>query len=108
MGTNVDSKVKLFNISTLALTAALSRQVSESTRFFGKIGAHIWDISESSAGLETVDTAVDITYGLGADINLYDTTSRQLRVQWNHYEYDGVFVNSNDVISVSLMFMLGN
>jgi hypothetical protein len=86
---------------------ALSNQVTERIRLFGRIGTHFWDISESSGALNTINNAVDLTYGLGVDINIYGDRSRQLRLQWNHYEYDGVFIDNGDIISVSLLFQIG-
>ena len=104
--TDAGRKFKLFDTSTLALTIALSKQIGDGIRMFGKIGAHLWDISEGSSDLDTIDNAVDLTYGLGMDINLYGDLSRQMRIQWNHYEYDGIFIDSNDTISVSLLFLI--
>ncbi len=99
--------IKLFDASTIAITAMLSKTVTENTTLFGRFGAHMWDISESSGNLNTINNAVDITFGLGADINIYGSRSRQLRVQWNHYEYDGIYIDSNDIFSISLLFKLG-
>jgi len=105
--TGPDKKVKLFDTSTLAITAVISRQVNDNVSLFGKVGAHFWDISEGSDDLDTIDSAIDLIYGLGADINLYGDRSRQLRVQWNHFEYDGVLIESNDTFSISLLFLIG-
>ena len=102
-----NQKIKLFDVSTLAVTAMLSKPVSENMKLFGRLGAHMWDISESSSGLQTINNAVDITIGFGADINVYGDQSRQLRVQWNHYEYDGIYIDNNDILSISLLFQLG-
>lgn len=99
--------IKLFDVSTLAITVMLSKTVTENTTLFGKVGAHMWDISESSGSLNTINNAVDITFGLGADINIYGSQSRQLRVQWNHYEFDGIYIDNNDILSFSLLFKLG-
>ena len=98
---------KLFDVSSLSITVALSKQVSERTRLFARLGAHLWNISESNGAVNTINNAVDLTYGLGLDFNLYGDRSRQLRLQWNHYEYDGVFINSGDIISVNLLFQIG-
>jgi hypothetical protein len=81
---------KLFDVSTLAITAMLSKPLSENSRFFGRLG-----------------DAVDLTFGFGIDINVYGDRSRQLRVQWNHYEYDGIYLDDSDLFSVSLLFELG-
>lgn len=98
---------KLFDVSALAITAMLSKPISENSRFFGRLGAHLWDISKSSGNLDTINNAVDLTFGFGIDINVYGDKSRQLRVQWNHYEYDGIYLEDSDIVSVSLLFTLG-
>ena len=107
VATEAGQNIKLFDVSTLAFTVAFSKQVSERTRLFARGGVHWWDISESSGDLDIINNAVDLTYGLGADFNLYGSRSRQLRVQWNHYEYDGVYIDSSDTISLNLLFLIG-
>jgi len=98
---------KLFDVSSLAVTLALGRQVGERSRVFARLGAHFWDISESSGDLNTINNAVDLTYGVGVDVNLYGDRSRQLRIQWNHYEYDGVFIDDSDTLTANLLFLIG-
>ncbi len=99
--------IKLFDVSSLAITLALGKQFGERTGLFARLGAHFWDISEGSGNLNTFNSAVDITYGIGMDVNLYGDRSRQLRVQWNHYEYDGVFIDDSDTLTVNLLFLIG-
>lgn len=99
--------IKLFDVTTLAVTLALSRQFGERTRLFTRAGVHFWDISESFGDLNTINNATDITYGIGIDINLYGDRSRQFRIQWNHYEYDKVFINDSDILTLNLLFMFG-
>lgn len=105
--TEGNQKFKLFDASTFAVTTMLSKQITDNTRLFGRVGAHMWDISKSSGDRDTINNAVDITYGLGADINIYGSRTRQLRIQWNHYEYDGIYIDSNDILSFSLLFEMG-
>jgi hypothetical protein len=107
VATDAGQQIKLFDVSTLAFTVALSKRVSESIRLFARLGAHWWDISASFGDQPTINNAVDLTYGLGADFNLYGDGSRQLRVQWNHYEYDGVFIDYSDTLTMSLLFLFG-
>ncbi|MFB3058406.1 MAG: outer membrane beta-barrel protein [Gammaproteobacteria bacterium] len=99
--------IKLFDVSSLAITLALGKQFGERTGLFARLGAHFWDISEDSGNLNTINSAVDITYGIGMDVNLYGDRSRQLRIQWNHYEYDGVFIDDSDTLTVNLLFLIG-
>ena len=99
--------IKLFDVSTVAVTIALSTQVAQSTQLFARLGVHLWDISASFDSSDSINSAVDLTYGFGADINIYGDRSRQMRVQWNHYEYDGIFLDSNDSLTFSVLFMIG-
>lgn len=107
VATEAGQAIKLFDVSSLAVNLALAKQVGERSRVFARMGTHFWDISESSGSLNTINSAVDLTYGFGIDINLYGDRSRQLRIQWNHYEYDGVFINDSDTLSVNLLFLIG-
>lgn len=94
---------KLFDVSTLALTLAISTAIGERTRIFGRLGVHMWDLTVGG-DLDSINSAVDPTYGLGADINLYGDRSRQLRVQWNHYEFDGTYVDDSSALSLGILF----
>ncbi len=105
--TEADQIIKLFDVSSLAFTLALGKQFRERIALFGRLGAHFWAISESSVDLNTINNAVDLTYGIGMDVNLYGDRSRQLRIQWNHYEYDGVFIDDSDTLTVNLLFLIG-
>lgn len=99
--------IKLFDVSSFAVTVALAKPVGARSRIFARLGAHFWDISESSGNWGTINNAVDLTYGIGMDVNLYGDRSRQLRIQWNHYEYDEVFIIDSDTITLNLLFLLG-
>ena len=98
---------KLFDVSSFAVTVALAKPVGERTRIFARLGTHFWDISQSWGDFITINNAVDLTYGIGMDVNLYGDRSRQLRIQWNHYEYDGVFITDSDTLTANILFMFG-
>ncbi len=98
---------KLFDVTTFAITAVLSKPVSDNIDLFARIGAHMWDISESSGDLDTINNAVDLTFGLGADINIFGSHARKLRVQWNHYQYDDIYIEDSDTLSLNLLFEIG-
>ena len=103
-------KYKLFDVTTLATTLAYNQRVSEGIKLFARFGVHLWNISDgSSSGYysNSISSAVDLTYGLGVDFSLFGNRARQLRLQWNHYEYDGVFINDNDIFSLNLIFVFG-
>ena len=97
---------KLFNTSSLAFTAMISTNISDNISAFGRLGAVFWSISEGSMDNEvTINDSTDLTYGFGVDINLYGSAERQLRLQWNRYEYDGVYIKSSDTFTGSLLFL---
>lgn len=100
-------KTKLFDVSSLAITVGLSQPFNANITGTGRLGVHLWDVSESTNNDDSLGNAVDLTFGLGLDINVYGDRSRQLRLQWNHYEYDGVYLDSNDTFSLSLLFLFG-
>ncbi len=89
------------------MTVGLSQPLSNSINGFGRIGVHLWDVSKGTNNDNSLGNAVDLTYGLGLDINVYGDRSRQMRLQWNHYNYDGVYIDSNDTFSLSLLFLFG-
>jgi len=99
--------LKLFDVSSVALTLALSSELTQKAQLFARLGVHFWDIAESSGSFDTINSAIDLTYGAGIDINLYGDRSRQMRIQWNHYEYDGIYIDSSDTFSLSLIFLIG-
>lgn len=99
--------IKLFDVSTFAVTVALTNPIGQRAQLFAQLGVHMWDISKSSDNFDTLNSAVDLTYGVGVDINLYGDRSRQLRIQWNHYEYDGIFIDSSDTLLLSILFLIG-
>jgi hypothetical protein len=98
---------KLFNADTVVFSAMLSKQINDRVNIFAKFGAHLWDISEGSRTDRSINSATDLAYGLGMDINVYGPKSRQLRVQWHHYNFDEVFINDSDSITISILFLLG-
>ena len=103
-------KYKLFDVTTLATTLAYNHRVSENIKLFGRFGVHLWDISQGSSSYyynNSISSAVDLTYGLGVDFSLFGNRARQLRLQWNHYEYDGVFINDDEIFSLNLIFVFG-
>lgn len=98
-------KRKLFDVDTLSVTVALQHELSSRINAFARIGVHMWDATVGSDSLTSVDSSVDLTYGLGLDINVYGGKERVMRIQWNHYEYDGVFLDHGDTLSLSLRFL---
>ena len=57
---------------------------------------------------ESVDSSVgdgvDLTYGVGMDIDLYGGEERKLRIKWKRFEFDDVYLSSADLITLGLLF----
>jgi Outer membrane protein beta-barrel domain len=99
------TKYKLFSADTLSIYARMGTSISPRFSIFGKLGMHVWSLSENLDSPGGLDDGVDLTYGVGTNINLYGESNRQLQIQWNHYEYNGVYVNSQDVVSIGILFL---
>jgi OOP family OmpA-OmpF porin len=104
IATSAGRKYKLFDVTTVAIVANLSERFGESSRIFGRFGVHLWDIAEPSGDLDTISSGTDLTYGLGVDINIYDSADRQLRVLWSHYEFDQIQLDESNTLTFSLLF----
>jgi len=96
---------KLFSTDTLSVYAKTKASLSPRFTIFGKLGMHLWSLSENLTSPGGLDDGVDITYGIGTSIDLYGGSHRQLQIQLNHYDYNGVYVDSQDVITVGILFV---
>lgn len=93
---------KLFSISGMTTAVRARHRLSGSAEVFGRLGAFLW-ISTANVD-NTVDDGLDITYGLGTDINLYGGFERVLRLEWDYYGFNGVTLDSASILSASLVF----
>lgn len=96
---------KLFSTDTISVYARISKAITSSVSVYGKLGAHLWSLSENLTAPGGLDDGVDLTYGVGTHIDVYGGSNRQLQLQWNHYEYNGVYVESQDVVSLGILFL---
>lgn len=96
---------KLFDTDTVSVYAKVRKKITENATLYGKLGAHMWALSENQTVPGGLDDGVDITYGIGANIDLYGGSNRQFNIQWNHYEYNGVYVENQDLISLGILFI---
>jgi len=96
---------KLFSTDTVSVYAKTQHTLNPRVTLFAKLGMHLWSLSENLASVGELDDGVDITYGFGTSIDLYGGSNRQLQIQWNHYDYNGVYVDSQDVITVGILFV---
>lgn len=103
--TESGTSYKLFTTETVSVYARIRSKLSERFTLYGKLGVHLWTLSENQAVPGGLDDSVDITYGIGTYINLYGAGNRQLNIQWNRYQYNGVYVEDQDVISLGILFI---
>lgn len=96
---------KLFSTEGPAITGMLRQDVNEHFTVFVKLGAHFWDVADAQDNPGRSSDGMNLTYGAGADINLYGGKSRRIRLQWNRYYYDNVFLKQADVATIGALFM---
>lgn len=96
---------KLFSTEGLTVSGVLRQDVKEHVTLFGKLGGYFWDVTDAQHNPGRSSDGMDLTYGVGADINIYGNKSRRVRVQWNRYGYDDVFIKQADVATIGALFM---
>jgi hypothetical protein len=58
--------------------------------------------------LRTPAPARPSDWGLGADINLYGGNERKLRVEWDYYKPDNVYVKNINSLTANLVFFFSD
>jgi len=97
-----EQTTELFSIDALNVTGILSYPLSQNTDVFAKLGVAEWKLENENSFFN--ESGTGLTYGLGFDINLYDSKSRALRVEWTHQEFDEISINNSDTITASMVF----
>jgi len=93
---------KLFNIYTLFFNTTARHRYNKNAIFFGKIGAHSWSLGSS---LNTTHaTGTDLLLGAGIELNLFKNINRKIRIEWSHYFFDKVYIDSVDALTINLIF----
>lgn len=95
---------KLFSTNTLSIYAKMDKPINPRFSIFGKFGMHLWSLSEDLNSPGDMDDGVDLTYGIGTNIDIYGGSNRQLQIQFNHYDFNGVYIDSMDVITIGILF----
>ena len=93
---------ELFSVDAISVTSALSYPLSQNTDIYAKLGVAEWKIENETSFFK--DSGTGLTYGVGLDINLYNSKSRALRIDWMHQAFDEISINSSDTISLSMVF----
>lgn len=93
---------KVFNVELATLSATMGTPLNDSARLYAKLGGTSWRFS-SQQGVNTND-GFGPSAGLGADINLYGSSDRKLRIEYNYYHLDKVYVKSASSLSINAVF----
>lgn len=100
--TSQGQTMKLFNVELTTISATMGVPLNDSVRLYAKLGGTSWKFS-SQQGVDSND-GFGPSVGLGADINLYGNSDRKLRIEYNHYQLDKVFVKSASSLSINAIF----
>jgi hypothetical protein len=100
--TSQGQTTKLFNVELTTLSATMGAPLNDRVRLYAKLGGTSWKFS-SQQGVDT-SNGFGPSAGLGADINLYGSSERKLRIEYNYYQLDKVFVKSASSLSINAVF----
>ena len=100
---NGSLKQSLFGTEILNMSAVITYPVNNDLGLFGKIGAFAWDQDIADTSIDS-NSGEGISYGAGLDYNLYGSKERYLRLEWDHYDFDDVFIDTVDTATLSLVF----
>jgi hypothetical protein len=75
---------------------------NKNAAIYAKIGAHFWDIGTTSGS--TITNGANLMLGAGIELNIYSGTARSIRVEWTRYQFDKVYLNSSDTLTLNLQF----
>jgi len=100
--TNQAQTTKLFDVSLSTISATMGVPLNDSLRLYAKLGGTSWKFSSpQGAGL---NDGFGPSVGLGANINLFGGSDRMLRIEYNYYHLDKVYVRSASNLSINAVF----
>jgi len=97
---NIDSK--LFSTLSGFVSTTMSMHYKENIAIYAKIGAHFW--SQDLNANKNLADGTNLMLGAGILFNIYGGTNRMMSIDWDHYQFDGVYLESIDAFSVNLVF----
>jgi len=96
------SSTKLFNTYSFYIDTMMLHRYNKNAAIYAKIGAHFWDIGTTSGS--TITNGANLMLGAGIELNIYSGTARSIRVEWTRYQFDKVYLNSSDTLTLNLLF----
>jgi hypothetical protein len=104
IATTSGSSSKLFNTYNSFVNATMRRKYNNSATLFGKIGAHFWSIGPNTTS--KLANGTDLSLGAGLEFNLSDNSSRKMRIEWDRYLFDNIYIDTIDTLTVNLVFKI--
>ena len=101
---NLGKTSKLFNVELTTLTSVIGASINDNVRIFAKLGGTMWSFASQQSA--EMNNGFGPTIGVGADINFYGNSDRKLRVEYNSYHLDNVFVKKANSVSINAVFLL--
>ncbi len=100
--TSLGQTTKLFDVELTTIAATMGAPVNDSVRLYAKLGGTSWKFSSQQNA--NMSGGFGPSAGLGADINLYGSSERKLRIEYNYYLLDKVYVKSASTLSLNAVF----
>lgn len=101
IATTGTSTNKLFNIYTIYINAVKQHHFNENAILYGKLGAHFWSLDTTTNNQQINGT--DIMAGAGIDFTIDKSAERLFRVEWLHFVFDEVYLNTADTLTFNLI-----
>lgn len=93
---------KVLDTEMTTIAATMGSVLNDSVRLYTKLGCTFWSFhSQQNVDL---NNGFGPSFGLGADINFYGGSERKLRIEYNHYLLDDVYVKNANSLSINAMF----
>lgn len=93
---------KLFDVSLITISATMGAPLNDNLRIYAKLGGTSWRFSSQQN--VALNDGFGPSAGLGADINLYGSSERRLRIEYNYYHLDKVYVKNASSLSINAVF----
>ena len=95
---------KLFNSYDSFVNATMSRPYNDNATLFGKIGVHFWNIGPNTS--TKLAEGTDLAVGAGVEFNLSGSSGRTMRIEWDRYLFDNIYIDTIDTLTLNLVFKI--
>jgi hypothetical protein len=100
--TSQGQTTKVFDTEMTTIAATMGTPLNDSIRVYAKLGGTFWKFhSQQNVDL---NNGFGSSLGLGADINFYGGSERKLRIEYNNYRLDNVYVKNANSLSINAVF----